>query len=76
MNQCAADFAERIAAEHFAVEAHLQTVAERTPEPHVVAGLRTGGSEPAVQRTRCSGGRWDWVASSDGTPDSVARESR
>jgi hypothetical protein len=74
-----ADFAERIAAEHFACEAHLHTVAQTadwsTTGPDAAAVLHTDGLEPAVQRARCSGGTRDWVVSSDGTPDLIAGAS-
>jgi len=74
-----ADFAERTAAERFAGEAHLHTVAQRagwsTTGPDAAAVLRTDGLEPAVQRARYSGGTLDWVAGSDGTPDLIAGAS-
>ena len=79
MSRREADFAERTAAERFAGEAHLHTVAQRagwsTTGPDAAAVLRTDGLEPAVQRARYSGGTLDWVAGSDGTPDLIAGAS-
>ena len=75
MSQLEADSAERIAAEHFAGEARLQTAGWSSTGPDAAAELRTDGLEPAVQRARCSGGTRDWVAGSDGTPDLIAGAS-
>ncbi len=75
MSQLEADSAERIAAEHFAGEARLQTAGWSSTGPDAAAELRTDGLEPAAQRARCSGGTRDWVVGSDGTPDLIAGAS-
>jgi hypothetical protein len=70
-----ADFADRIAAEHFAAGARLQPAGWSTRGPDAAEELRTDGLEPAAQRARCSGGTRDSVARSDGAPDLIAGAS-